>query len=137
MLGWHVDSVVKCGLAGTIFFAWTDEWFTGEQEITDWAFGLVTRDREPKKVLSRPAGQTGPERRRAAASPAAADALGLGHRLFLQRREDPGACLESLGKIDYPNYEVILVDDGSTDNTQEIAARFPERPLHSPEQSWA
>ena len=49
MLGWHVDSVVRCGLAGTIFFAWTDEWFTGEQEITDWAFGLVTRDRTPKK----------------------------------------------------------------------------------------
>jgi hypothetical protein len=38
MLGWHVDSVVKCGLAGTVFFAWTDEWFTGNQEITDWAF---------------------------------------------------------------------------------------------------
>ncbi|MEP6810098.1 MAG: glycoside hydrolase family 2 TIM barrel-domain containing protein, partial [Chthoniobacterales bacterium] len=23
MLGWHVDSVARCGLAGTIFFAWT------------------------------------------------------------------------------------------------------------------
>jgi len=33
MLGWHVDSVVKCGWPGTIFFTWTDEWFTGEQEI--------------------------------------------------------------------------------------------------------
>ena len=51
MLGWHVDSVVKCGLAGTVFFSWTDEWFTGEQEITDWAFGLVTRDRQPKRVV--------------------------------------------------------------------------------------
>ena len=43
MLSWHVDSVIKCGLAGTIFFSWTDEWYTGEQEITDWAFGLVRR----------------------------------------------------------------------------------------------
>ena len=51
MLSWHVDSVIKCGLAGTIFFSWTDEWYTGEQEITDWAFGLVTRDRQPKRAL--------------------------------------------------------------------------------------
>ena len=51
MLGWHIDSVVKCGLAGTIFFTWTDEWFTGGQEITDWAFGIVTRERRPKKVF--------------------------------------------------------------------------------------
>jgi len=49
MLSWHVDSVVRCGLAGTIFFAWTDEWYTGEEEITDWSFGLVRRDRTPKK----------------------------------------------------------------------------------------
>jgi hypothetical protein len=52
MLGWHVDSVVRCGLAGTIFFSWTDEWFTGEMEITDWAFGIVTKDRQPKKSFA-------------------------------------------------------------------------------------
>ena len=51
MLGWHVDSVVQGGAAGTIFFSWTDEWFTGGAEITDWAFGLVTRDRVPKKAF--------------------------------------------------------------------------------------
>ena len=51
MLSWHIDSVMKCGLAGTIFFSWTDEWFTGGQEITDWAFGIVTREREPKKAF--------------------------------------------------------------------------------------
>jgi O-antigen biosynthesis protein len=36
------------------------------------------------------------------------------------------ACLESLCKLDYPNYEVVVVDDGSRDKTAEIAARFPE-----------
>jgi len=34
-------------------------------------------------------------------------------------------CLASLMKVNYPDYEVILVDDGSTDNTQEIAAKYP------------
>src|ERR1700730_12912586 len=44
MLSWHVESVAKCGLAGTILFSWTDEWFTGGNEVTDWAFGIVIGD---------------------------------------------------------------------------------------------
>ena len=68
MLGWHVDSVVRCGLAGTIFFAWTDEWFTGEQEITDWAFGLVTARSRTEEIFLRPARKTWTGRCRAAAS---------------------------------------------------------------------
>ncbi len=125
MLCWHIDSVVRCGLAGTIFFAWTDEWYTGDQEITDWAFGLVKRDRQPKKVFH-----------------ALRDKLGQNDSA-LPHRPLPGtpfvsiivcsyngaktlaACLDSLGKINYPNYEVVLVDDGSTDNTREIAEQFP------------
>ncbi|HKP03492.1 MAG TPA: glycosyltransferase [Chthoniobacterales bacterium] len=126
MLGWHTESVVKCGLAGTIFFTWTDEWFTGGEEISDWAFGIVTRAREPKKsffMLKEKLGQ---------------DNAALPHRpapsypfvsiivCSYNGAKTLEACLESLGKIDYPNYEVILIDDGSTDNTREIAARFPD-----------
>jgi glycosyltransferase involved in cell wall biosynthesis len=126
MLGWHMDSVVKCGLAGTIFFTWTDEWFTGGQEISDWAFGIVTRERAPKKsffLLRDKLGQ---------------DNAALPHRPLpsypfvsiivcsYNGAKTLNECLDSLGRIDYPNYEVILVDDGSTDNTREIAARFPK-----------
>ena len=126
MLGWHVDSVVKCGLAGTIFFTWTDEWFTGDQEITDWAFGLVTRAREPKKAFLSLRDKLG------------RDNAALPHRPLpslpfvsvivcsYNGAKTLAQCLESLGTIDYPNYEVILVDDGSTDDTKEIAARFPD-----------
>jgi glycosyltransferase involved in cell wall biosynthesis len=35
-------------------------------------------------------------------------------------------CLESLRSLDYPNFEVIVVDDGSSDATAQIAAEFPE-----------
>src|SRR5207247_3774592 len=35
-------------------------------------------------------------------------------------------CLESLGRLNYADYEVILVDDGSTDRTPDIARSFPQ-----------
>ena len=34
-------------------------------------------------------------------------------------------CLTSLEKLNYSDYEVIVVNDGSTDRTREIAERFP------------
>ena len=33
-------------------------------------------------------------------------------------------CIQSLSNLDYSKYEVIIVDDGSTDRTAEIAKRF-------------
>ena len=52
MLSWHIESVVRGGLAGTFLYTWTDEWWCNGQDITDWAFGLTTRERKPKKALS-------------------------------------------------------------------------------------
>ncbi|MEP7071949.1 MAG: glycosyltransferase [Verrucomicrobiota bacterium] len=129
MLSWHVDSVVRCGLAGTIFFAWTDEWFTGEQEITDWAFGLVTRERTPKQSFFALREKLGGE---------AVPHLPLPQTPFVSvivcsynGGATLRACLDSLGKLNYPRYEVILVDDGSTDNTAKISAEFAHvRYLH-------
>ncbi len=125
MLSWHVDSVVKCGLAGTVFFTWTDEWFTGGQEITDWAFGIVTREREPKKAFHALRGKLGQDNFALPHWP-------LSYAPFVSvivcsynGGRTLAACLDSLGKLNYPDYEVILVDDGSTDDTAYIAAQFP------------
>ena len=49
ILGTHIRCVFDEGLAGTFIFSYTDDWYTGGMHITDWAFGMVKRDRTPKK----------------------------------------------------------------------------------------
>ncbi|MGR3310598.1 MAG: glycosyltransferase family 2 protein [Candidatus Brocadiales bacterium] len=40
--------------------------------------------------------------------------------LNLNKCIDTIECIDSLGKIDYPNYEIVLVDNGSKDNSVEL-----------------
>lgn len=126
MIGWHIESVVRGGLAGTIIYAWTDEWFRGGMEITDWAFGLVTRDRQPKKAFhtvkqlfagDRPVAERVPLEKHPRVSVIVCSYNG-GKTL--------GDCLEALDRVAYPDYEIVFVDDGSTDNSQEIVAKWQE-----------
>jgi len=125
MLGWHIDSVVKCGLAGTIFFTWTDEWFTGGQEITDWAFGIVTRERRPKKAFYMLEEKLGRNNSILPHRPLPKTPFVSVIVCSYNGGPTLASCLDSLGKLNYPQYEVILVDDGSTDDTAYIAAQFP------------
>ncbi len=125
MIRWHVESVVRGGLAGTIIYAWTDEWFRGGQEIMDWNFGLVRRDRTRKeafetvKQLFYGEGSMTSRVKLPSYPKASVVVCSYNGGKTLER------CLESLKEVDYPDYEVILVDDGSKDNTPEIAARHP------------
>jgi glycosyltransferase involved in cell wall biosynthesis len=127
LLAEHVTTVFESGLAGTFIFSWTDEWFTDGVDVTDWAFGIVTADRRPKasyRTLQPLLKQ--PERPL--------------YERFTPKTTLPkvsivvcsynGArtlhdCMTSLQDLHYPDYEIILVDDGSQDDTQEIMQAFP------------
>ncbi len=116
-LRWQARAGFELGLAGLVVFAFTDEWYRGGSEITDWAFGLVTRDRKPKPAFGAvaeifksdlpPALKTTPKASIVVAACNAAKTL--------------GDCLSSLSDLNYPDYETIVVDDGSTDTTAQIA----------------
>ncbi|PAW78880.1 MAG: hypothetical protein B9S32_05725 [Verrucomicrobia bacterium Tous-C9LFEB] len=123
----HVNTVFKAGLAGTIIFSWTDEWFTDGIDVTDWAFGIVKTDRTPKKsYYALQPFLSHPERPLCERFPLTSFPMVSIVVCSYNGARTLRDCLDSLQKINYPNYEVIFVDDGSKDNSQEIVAEFPK-----------
>jgi GT2 family glycosyltransferase len=121
-LAGHVEEATLMGLAGTFVFAWTDEWYTGGYPIADWAFGITGADRSPKAschALREVFGQRPCELLAGRPRVSVVVCSYNGGRTLDQ-------CLRSLQALDYPDYEVIVVDDGSRDNTPAILERFPD-----------
>ena len=117
----HVDRVFQHGLAGSFVFSFTDDWFTGGHQIEDWAFGVTRRDRSHKPAAERlrQVWSHVPRARCADLPKVSVVVCSYNGAATLE------SCLDSLMRLEYPDYEVILVDDGSTDHTPEIAAQFP------------
>jgi Glycosyl transferase family 2 len=117
LLGWQSRAAFELGLSGFVVFAFTDEWFRGGAEITDWAFGLVTRERQPKQAFhALKQVFTGALPPPLAVSPKASVIVAA-----YNAAATLGECLASLRDLNYPDYETIVVDDGSTDATAQIA----------------
>lgn len=109
------------GACGAVMFAWTDEWWRGGKVVDDWAFGLVDAARAPKPALR-----------------AVAEAFAHAPFSEAERRTWPKVsvvvcayneaatideCLTSIENLTYPDFEIILVNDGSRDATAAIARR--------------
>lgn len=118
----HVRTVFQHGLAGSIVFSYTDDWFTGGAKVEDWGFGVTADDRSEKPAARalKDAWEKAP-----LVTPAALPRVSVVVCAYNAANTLP-ECLASLGQLKYPDYEVILVDDGSTDDTPSIAARFPQ-----------
>jgi glycosyltransferase involved in cell wall biosynthesis len=124
-LDWQLETVVERGVAGTCVFSWTDEWWVGDAPVEGWHFGLTRDDRSPRPALDVVArrNRTGVADLRQTWEPLSVVVCAY------NAAETLDECLRHTCALDYPDLEVIVVDDGSTDATAEIARRHPRARL--------
>lgn len=124
ILEWHVREACKTGIAGTTVFAWSDLWQRGGKTIDGYDFGLTRRDHSAKPSLENLKQTWGD--------------LCLGSDLLeidpfpkisviictYKGSETLVECLNSVTSIDYPDYEVILVNDGKDLRVAELSEEY-------------
>jgi len=123
VLDWQVSAAFASGSAGTFVFAWTDEWYRAGEDVDDWKFGLTDERREPKPALRAV---------RTAYAEAPFPASRRWPRVSVVVCSYNGArtirdCLDGLAHLSYPDFEVIVIDDGSTDDSAAIAGEYDVR----------
>jgi GT2 family glycosyltransferase len=127
-LDWQVRTAFAGGCAGVFVFSWTDEWYRHGHDVEDWRFGLTRADRSPKPAL---------ETVREAFAEAPFNPTLPWPRISVVVCSYNGArtirdTCEGLRRLDYPDFEVIVVDDGSTDDTAAIVREYDVRLIRTP-----
>jgi GT2 family glycosyltransferase len=122
VLDWQIRTTFAEGAAGSFVFSWTDEWHRGGEDVKDWEFGITDRERCPKPAL-RAVSRAYWQAPFARESMPFISVVVCSYNGSATIRE----CLEGLSRLEYRNVEVIVIDDGSTDGTAEIAREFDVR----------
>ncbi|HTD66965.1 MAG TPA: glycosyltransferase [Candidatus Limnocylindria bacterium] len=121
ILSWQIEAGFQRGLAGMFIFSFTDDWYRNDAQVEDWTLGLTDRSRKAKASFFAV---------QRAFKVAPYFPLARYPRVSVVVASYNGAktletCLASLERLNYPDYEIILIDDGSTDSTCRIAAEHP------------
>ena len=119
-LQWQIETCLEAGCAGLFLFSWTDQWHRGGYEILDWDFGLTTREREPKPALAAVSHAFTPSPKIPTSPAPRISVVVCTYNGSATLRQ----CLEGALTLHYPDYEVIVVSDGSTDDSARIAAAY-------------
>jgi ABC-type multidrug transport system fused ATPase/permease subunit/glycosyltransferase involved in cell wall biosynthesis len=125
-LGWQLRAVDEVGCVGATIFSWTDEWAVADSPVEGWGFGITRQDRSQRPAAREVewwAGARSPRYLRPSWPSISVVVCAYNEERTI------GECLSSLQQCDYPELDVIVVDDGSTDRTAEIASGFPFRIL--------
>ena len=115
----QLDTALERGVAGTCLFSWTDEWWVGGAPVEGWHFGLTRGDRSARPALA--AAQRANARTVADLEfdwPSISVVI-----CAYNAASTLDECLRHTCALEYPSLEVIVVDDGSTDETRAIVAR--------------
>ncbi len=121
ILAWQRRVCQERGVAGNFLFAFTDEWHRGGDRVTGWEFGLTEASRAPRRAWTELAGGLPPVESLLPPDPPRVSVIVCTRNGARTLPE----CLDSLAALEYPNYETLVVDDGSTQDIAGIAARYP------------
>lgn len=126
-VNWQLEVALERGVAGTCLFSWTDEWWVGGQPVDGWRFGLTRADRSPRPLLDVAArwnSRVVEDLREPTDWPSVSVVV-----CAYNAADTLEECLRHACALNYPRLEVIVVDDGSTDNTAVIARSYPRARL--------
>jgi glycosyltransferase involved in cell wall biosynthesis len=121
VVDWQLQAVDEAGCAGATLYSWTDDWVVAGSRVEGWGFGISDANRRLKpaaEVAERWARRDLRQVRTAWPSVSVVVAAYNAERFI-------DGCLASLAACTYPDLEVIVCDDGSTDSTRQRARGYP------------